>query len=466
MIRKYHGLEGKLVAPVAADSSVLAISTFAATRISQTFINGQDAAFLTISSGPVMEVVRLLSVDGNILSVARGEEGTTPSPFPLGADIGYVVTGAEVFEEYINEGGNVGALNFSATGLIELDDTVPGAYAFHVDPPTIQGRNGVEVIGDWPTLAIGYSAGGDCCAPTNADGTGGTTGAIVLQTNGAVYGSANGMNLYLTVDQPYFNGTNGITVSGEWPNFTISGSGAAGTVSSVAAGAGLVLTGSPTVNPTLSVQNTGVVAGQYGDFHVNARGQVTYVAPGFNPISEIVTADGTVTATRTGGSVSLDVTPAAIGVPGVAPLADPADPFNAADETSIATPAVVAKALSELTIPNVTGTDAFIGEADGDYTNTLSSTSLAISLTASQRALVHAEVTMTSMLDSATLVAFGMAVFDAGPTRIRSNRRITQNQQSMTFVLNGPMNTTLAIVTTTPPDNTNVTAQSLSIQVF
>jgi hypothetical protein len=272
---------------------------------------------------------------------------------------------------------------------------------------------------------------------------------------------------YVQVLAPAFVGAGGITVTGTWPNITFTGSGGgggAGTVTSVAVGAGLTLTGTPSVNPTISITATGVVAGNYGGVDINARGQIVSVPATFNPVS-IITAGVGVVLGRVADNVTISMATGAVGVKGAVELVDPTDPYNPLIDNQVLTPAALAVALSSISSASAVGANNYTGEADASYTTAIGGSALSIELAAGKKALVFAEVTMVDGTTPLTPVAFGMAIFNATPTRIKADRKITQSKQNMAFLIEGPITaTTWSIVTTAIPAGASVVSYSLAIQ--
>lgn len=459
-VRNYYGLQGTLTQPASSGATLLQIDPTSAGVIAATFVNGSDEAWFSLRAGALYELVKVTAINSNVLAVDRAQGGTTAQAFPVGSSLVFEVTAEAILAEI----GTVStAVQISGTGQAVVTNPALNEFNVDVPTPTIKGMGGIDILGTWPAVTVAYTAPeGDCCGGGGSGG-GGSEGIVELQGSGIATAYASGGVGYVSVPAPNFTAGANMSITGTWPNLTFAASGGGGgSVTSVTAGAGITVTGTPTINPTISITNTGVTPGTYGEFTVNARGQLTAIAPGANPISQIVAGNG-LSAVRTGASVTLDVAAAAVGVPGIAPLADETDPFNPSDNTSIATPAVVAAALATMPAVDVLGSSSYIGESDGDYTNVISGSGTAVSLGSGEKALVYAEVTMVDSTNPEVPVQFGLAVFNSAPAKVSSNRSITQSTQSMMFIVNGPLNTTLSIATTPVPSGASVTSYSLVV---
>jgi hypothetical protein len=257
-------------------------------------------------------------------------------------------------------------------------------------------------------------------------------------------------------------GDGGTAVTGVWPNFTIysaPGGGGGGGVSIVTVSDGLSLTGNPAVNPTISITNTGVTAGDYSGFVVNARGQITSLPVGFNPISSIVVPDGA-TVARVGGVVTITFDSADVGVRGLVALADESAPLDSSDVQTAVTPALLAAQLGGASGSDVAGSGT--GEADATYTNALSSTAINLTLAAGERAILMGEVQVLDGTSPLAPVAYGVAVFDASANKKYATKICTQSSQSILGMMTGPFTGILHIQTSALPGGSTLQSAHLA----
>jgi hypothetical protein len=461
----YQRLAGTILTDISDVSTLLPIDliTLAAIEDAVNFGAG-EWTYLTISngSGSYVEEVKVTGTSGNNLVIVRGRSGSTPRAFT--AIDAYVtnVTGEDAIKDIITQFATPPVTTVSATGAA-TSALVGNNYNIYVPIPEITGSDGIDVTGSWPRYNIAFvGIGGGCCAGCGG-GSGGGGGIDTLDiTSDILQGSILANVLRLSLQTPAFTGAVGITVTGTYPNFTITGSAAGtGTVTSVAAGTGITVTGAPAINPTVAITNTGVTAGNYAGLVINAQGQIVTVPAGFNPLSNI-TADEGISVVITGGVAALTVADAAVGVDGIVALADSGSPLDPTDDATATTPKVVAAAIAAAATGGTQGNGTSTGEADASYTNTLGATNLAITLAAGKKLALFAECEMLDGGAPLTPVAFGLAIFAAtGPVAVYKGKKATQSKQTIATVIVGPLTDTIALVTTAVPGGSTIFSSSL-----
>lgn len=455
-IRNYYGLQGTLSAAINDSLAVLPVNNALASAIAANFVNGSDETYLSITSANLTEVVKVTAVNGNYLTVTRHESGTTAYAFPMGSKVSFVLTAEAVYA-----GMDSASLGISITGagIAKVGETGGNTFSVEVDEPTFNGSGGISIQGSWPEFEFAYEAPeGNCCGGSgNGSGT-----EYDFSGSGIVEVYQNGNQVGIGVARPQFEGT-GITITGSWPylDFTVDGGSGSGTVTSVSAGAGLSLTGSPTVNPTLAISNTGVVAGDYGGVVINARGQITAVPTGFDPVS-VVAAGTNVSVDRLGDTATVNVPDGDIGVRGALALSDPTDPFDPEDDENAISPAGVAAALAELGTITAVSASYFTAELVGEYSNVVAPTAQAITVEAGKYALVIAEASIVNATTPENPENFGIAVLGSSGV-IQGNKKITQSQQSATFLITGAFADTITLATTAVPVGASLISYSLVV---
>lgn len=454
MYKYISQLSGALIAPLPADVNVMQVPSEVADYFLTVldFENG-EYTYITIFEDTVVEeakVVGAIAGEPAYLTLDRSDA----REFSAGANYDSAVNRAAIRDI----SSSTATPAFIGSGVINVSQTANEVF-LHVPEINIRGGRGIDVYGDFPNYTIDVTLEAAC---GGGGGSGGDESDISLSTSGIIGGYASGHHIEVYADQPQFTSGAGINVDGSWPYYTISLTGGAGGSMSVTAGAGLSQTGSPTSSTTLFITNTGVQAGAYGDITINARGQVTSVAAGFNPISDLVAGEG-IEVSRVGGTVTLAAATAAVGVVGAVALADADDALDPNDETTAVTPKLLASVIADLESGQVVGTQNYSGEADADYTYLVPTTPFPLVLESGESAIVNINLTVRDNGSPATPQSYGLAAFSAvGNTRIFANRIIPQSNQSMTFVLAGPFNDSVAIKTTALPGGAAVTSYAIN----
>lgn len=455
----YYGLTGYTTANV--DSSTLTLpvdSTITGALTASGFTVG-DETWFSLSGSGLTEVVKVTSAGVDSIGVTRAQLGTTAQAWPSGTPVEFVVTAASILDDI----GDIStAVTITGNGLAVVTNPEVNEWQVSVASPTFTGLGGISVLGTWPNIQIVMSLPDDDCCGTGGGGSG-TSGITSLVGDGIVTAYASGGTGFVSVTSPTFTAGSGITITGSWPTYTIAASGGGGgTVTSVSVGAGLTLTGSPTVNPTISITNTGVTAGTYGDVVVNGAGQFTSINPAFNPVSSILTGTG-LGVSRTGSAVTLTPVTAAVGTAGIVPLADETEPLDPDDDDSAVTPALLAAVLDTLGAVTVLGGTTYTGEIDADYVDEISSSTVAINLAAGEKAILFATVTAKDGTTPSTPVEYGIGVFDLSSVSVVKNNIIPQCTQTISTVLTGPIITSYKIITTDIPATASVIGSGLWI---
>ena len=462
----YQRVQGSITQDISAATTLIPIdSNTLAILQSQVNFAGGDWTYLTLMNDIYSEEVKITQTQGAFLVVQRARSGSTAQVFHAADTDVFDHVGADAITDIITANPAPSDLTFTGGGIAGVTKT-GSTVAFSVATPNFTGTDGVAVLGAWPNLTFSYEGAGDggCCGGGGGTSTGGVDQVVVVSS---ILQAAIAANvLTLTLASPSFTGSGGVTVSGSWAGgYTIAGGGGGGTgtVVSVGAGTGLTLTGSPNTNPTLSLTATGVGAGTYGGFTFNAQGQLTNVTGGYNPVGSLAFTNGA-TVVLTGTNYTITLKTADVGVQGIVALADSGSPLDSSDDATAVTPKLLSSVLSGLG-GSVMGAGSSNGESDAAYTNVLSTTALALALTATQKALVIGEVEVVNTTP-ATPSNFGVAVFNTSNVKLYSSRQVTQNKQPVVFILNGPMSTNISLVTTTLAGGDSVTSSFLSAVIY
>lgn len=404
---------------------------------------GGDYFYMTLEEDEDIEEVKVTDISSTNLVIVRAQGNTTAKVFSLAAKYDTNINKAAVMD--ISAGlAPVSNVNISGIGVATVTNLGGGNWSVNVPQPIIAGVAGIETTAAFPNYTVGITAAAECCAGDEI-----APGAGVNVVGGGIVNVTFAVDTYtVSVTPPNFTMV-GATITGTWPNYTITVTAAGtGTVTSVAAGAGLAITGNPNTTPTVTMPNTGVTANTYGDITFNSRGQATVIAATFNPVSAIVAGTGLLVS-RAGGAVTVSAITAAEGVVGVVALADADVALVPTDITTAVTPKLLASVIADLQGGVAYGGQTYSGEADADYTYTVPTAALSLTLVTGEKAIVWANITCRDNTNPTVDQNYGIAVFSiTGAARLQSNKKLTQNNQSMSFIIDGPFSDALALKTT------------------
>lgn len=463
----YTRVNGTLTADISATTQTIPVDANTLSTISANLnFTAGDWTYLTLTNDIYSEEVKVVNVQGTNLIVTRAQSGSTGQPFSAAITTLYDHVGAAAIQDIIAANPSPANVVVQGQGILSVVSASSGGvttYTGDVQPPNFTGTDGIAITGVWPNLSFAYE-GNDagCCGGGSSGGssTGGVTSVVV--NSPILTASIAGQILTLGLPGPTFTGAGGITITGSWTTgYTITGGGASGTgtVQNVSVGTGLSLSGTPTVNPTISLANTGVAAGTYGDMTFNAQGQLTNITGGFAPVGNVVLTNGG-NITKTGSTYSITLSTAAVGVQGIVALADSGSTFNPSEDTLAVTSKLVAKAISALSA-SIIGAGSHAGEATSAYTNTITTTSMSLTLTTGQMALILGEVCVTDTASGTP--SFGVAVLGTGGAVLYSSRIAVAGKQCIVALVNGPISTlSYAIATTALLGTQSVTSATLS----
>lgn len=346
-------LSGLTAAPIQPSTVTLSIDPGLAAALALALQGGYTYAELSFDD--VTEFVRVSNVVGATVSIVRARDGTTAMAFPAGA-----MLSVELIP--------------SAIEAIIVQANLAPTVVSSIHPA-------LQVLGSGPAFTLNLDTAMLALPPPASDpiasGLSVDAGGIVQ-----VVVDSDGLSFTVSVQEPLFSGDSNISVSGSWPLYNLSFTGAPGnpgTVEQIAAGTGLTVTGSPTVSPTLELTNTAVVAGDYAGSQIDSKGRTTGMpvppGPTSGPICELLVAGtphavAAVSLERTAGAgwrTTLDIARASTAQDGfgLIKLASPSvshsnDPANEIDAVS---PAGLNAALAAFA-PKVSG--AFNGFSVGE----------------------------------------------------------------------------------------------------
>jgi hypothetical protein len=424
-------------------STATAITTDSTTTALLLSLLGASGNYTTVAltDGINYEIMFLTGVVAGAINVSRGEEGTTAVPLAQGASIRFIWTETSI--QAIAPGGTVTCVGADAT-------TVTGGPDYTISSPTysVVAGSGISVSGG-PIFTVSSTVPSGPSGPTGPAGPATVVTGTNLATATAITGGYN-----VDVASPVFVSGSGISVTGTWPNITITNTqtpGGTGTVTNLVAGTGIAISGAtPTINPTISLTPTGVGAGTYGGVTLNASGQITAISSGF--VTNISTSTtGITVSTPAVGTYEIDANSATTAAQGLVQLAPAtsAGSNNPANSTQAVSPAGVSAVLSALTLNPasfaVAGTQSALSSAS--YTTIVSGFNIAINVASGKSALVDLYVEVYDASNPTVVQNFGVGLFN-GTTLLAGVGNMPACHRSLKYLVTGPLTATLTVATT------------------
>lgn len=444
------GFQTNLAATLLNSATQMLLPASAASTIAS-LVGVGDYSILALNNGVNFEIVYVTGVTGGAVNIMRAQEGTTAFTFGTGTDVRFVWTPVGI-QETATAGTPV-----TITGINAASVTGSPNYVVDVPETAITAGTGISVTGAFPNFTITNTDPGIPVPPTEVTGSG------VAQVTSILTG------YNVNVDPVIFTNGTGISVSGTYPNFTITNTAPSpaspGTVTVVTPGTGIAITGTPSIAPVVGLANSGVTAGTYGGITVNAQGQITNMAA--NLITSITSNTTSLTVTTpTVGEVQLTQALATTATPGIVPLAaaSSAASNNASDSTSAVTPAGINAVIAALpsTAPTISGAASLVPLSSALYTTSVGGSTVAINLASGKKALVTAFMEMTDPANPTIVQTFAFGLFN-GATLLAGNSSLPSSARTLSTVLTGPITGSLVLQHTALAGTTQLDSYALNV---
>jgi hypothetical protein len=398
---------------------------------------------VSVTDGVNYEVMNIVGVTAGGADVIRGVDGTVAVPLAQGSQVRFVWTTDGVAS--LATGGPPVTLTGSG------DSHVTGGPAYNVDSPV------------WTFIGAGLVNVSYGATPYDVIISQNTIGAqVTVSGTGLAEVTGGPANYNVDVSEPNFVGAGGITVTGTWPNITITNELASGgTLMGVIGGAGITVSGDLTLNPTISLSTVGPGIGTYGGIHLNAYGQVTAIdaslVTGITSPTSGVTIGG-----PTAGVFSISVASATHSQQGLVVLAPTTGANDVANDTQAVTPAGIANVVAGLTTTLTPASFAMFGNQNAlspaAYTNTISAFIINIPIVAAGKAvMIDIYVESYDPANPTVQQNFGIGLFDASVLLAGVSNVVACNVRRLKYLVTGP--TTVAgslTVKTTPLSGSQV----------
>jgi hypothetical protein len=447
-----------------------------------TELAGGKWTYVAFADDSYREVVRITGISGTFASIVRGLDGTTARAWNAN-DCFTSVLGPSAIFDLVTQAAVDTSLSITGAGAVTVSQPSPRNYVISAPATNVQActDNAIEVLGSFPnfTICIDRAALGTGCTVSSPPSLPMPDAGELIVGGGiidVVYDDTIGVYSISAPPVTITGGTH-ISVTGSYPNFTIDYTGpigGTGTVTSVSAGSGIVITGVPSVTPVVNLTNTGVVSGNYAGFQVDAQGRISSipVTPGphsgpimvYDLFSDIETTNA-LSLSRSGHAVTLQAHPASTAVDGwgVIRLAPPtaAESRDAGDSLRAVSPAGLDAVLNAFGAGVTQGTlGAASGEAAASYSITAAST--VVTVPAGQALFLLANTVATHSTTPTTSVAdYGIGIF-VDSSLVAGTRIVPGNTQTLMARVTGSGPRVVELKHTALPSGFSLTTSQLS----
>lgn len=456
-----YGFQTSLTGATAAGAGLLQVDPSVATQLGVK-LGGGNYTYAELSDGLNFELIQITGVSGTYLNAVRGQLGTLSSAFPVGACVRFVWTSAGIAA--VASASTFNIVGGGATAVTFNNAT--NTWSINTPLPTITATAPAQVLGAYPQWQFGVTntAGNCCCGGGTSGGGGGTGTPLNIVGQGIVSVQDSYPNYTVSAQGVNLQSGSGISVTGTYPNFTIAATGGGGGsgVSSVSGSSKILVSGAAS-SPVISLNTTGVGAQTYNGLTIDQWGTITEVDSAYVPVTSVSSGSSSIVVTMPAvpGTVVVGALSATTTQSGTVKLAEStaAASNNSTDTTSAVTPAGVNAVIASVNSNTITGTSSFTAAPLSAYTNILSSTTANVTLSATQKALIVASV---SVQDTAsTPQPWGFGVFK-GTSLVQGLQATPTGSQTIQCMITGPLTTTtIGLATTALPSTATVIGQSV-----
>ena len=157
-----YGLAGYLNAPLTAVSTAIVLDDNTMATLRYALNNGANYTYLIVKTATTYEVLLTESFAGNMINIARGQDGTTAQAFPLNTDVEFCMGDAAI-AAMINERA-LGQINLTGSGIVTVTKTGTNTYQVSAPPISIVSEStNILVGGGFPNFALSAPVINGCC---------------------------------------------------------------------------------------------------------------------------------------------------------------------------------------------------------------------------------------------------------------------------------------------------------------
>ena len=157
-----YGMTGSLAAPLTSVATAIMPDDYLMCNLRYALNNGANYTYLIVKTLTTYEVLLTESFAGNMINVARAQDGTTAQAFPQNAEIDFCMGDAAI-AAMINERA-LGQLSLSGSGIVTVTQTGTNSYQISAPPISIVSESSkILVGGGFPNFVLSAPVIDGCC---------------------------------------------------------------------------------------------------------------------------------------------------------------------------------------------------------------------------------------------------------------------------------------------------------------
>jgi hypothetical protein len=162
VFKPMHGLYGTIQATINSGATSIILDSDSIALLKARLGNGNHT-YAVLHSGVSYEVVKILSVQANNISVLRAQDGTTATGFPSGAALDFVL-GESAIQDILSEKMLTETI-VTGSGTAVVTRLGLNNYNIYVPPVNLTSQSpDIIVGGSYPNYVLSAPIKSDCCA--------------------------------------------------------------------------------------------------------------------------------------------------------------------------------------------------------------------------------------------------------------------------------------------------------------
>ena len=162
MFKPVHGLDGYLTVALGPSDTTMQVDEYSLCALRRVLSEAGDWTYLLIRTVAAYEVVKVTAVPGPGVTIVRGVDGTTAIAWGIQSAVVFFFTESAIAD--VITARNVGEIELTGSGIVEITKVGPNNYLVYAPPVTITSDSDkILVGGEFPDFVISSPTVSDCC---------------------------------------------------------------------------------------------------------------------------------------------------------------------------------------------------------------------------------------------------------------------------------------------------------------